>query len=520
MVAIQFKFLTGKWHATPWGRQVNEGAVEWPPSPWRILRALLAVWHHKLPNVPDEAMKELIEALTSLPEFSLPAFSEGHTRHYMPAQNDKKTKIFDTFINMNPADSIIVRWPDVELTSKQTSLLGDLLSNLNYLGRAESWVDATLCDDVSEKTVNATPLGPRGINHSEELIRVFAPTLATEYPVWRESLADKLDQKTLKKVPESLFEALHADTNSIRKQGWNRPPGSQWVDYACRRNLVTSTTQKSHVRGSKLPTVARFAIAGNVRPRLTEALWIGERARQIIMGISKRLNGDNASLVFSGKTPNGSPLRDRAHTHAHFLCESSGVMSRGEITHLTVFAPQGLKDQDEIALSQFCKMWGHGGHDFQCVLLGIGIPEDFGGVDQKCGESPILAQSTTWSSRTPFVSTHHLRIRNHEKRDPEKLAEARQREIERIVRKELSRRAWLKQYANKVVVEQIPDTNLGGTKTTWLKFRRERQRGGGVKPSANGYGVRLTFPEPIRGPIALGYGSHFGLGQFVPDNNS
>jgi len=42
VIAISFKFPAGRYHATPWGRHVNEGAVEWPPSPWRILRALEA----------------------------------------------------------------------------------------------------------------------------------------------------------------------------------------------------------------------------------------------------------------------------------------------------------------------------------------------------------------------------------------------------------------------------------------------------------------------------------------------
>ncbi|WP_437860413.1 hypothetical protein [Sorangium sp. So ce363] len=29
-------------------------------------------------------------------------------------------------------------------------------------------------------------------------------------------------------------------------------------------------------------------------------------------------------------------------------------------------------------------------------------------------------------------------------------------------------------------------------------------------------GLRLTFAEPVRGPIALGYASHFGLGAMAP----
>jgi len=33
---------------------------------------------------------------------------------------------------------------------------------------------------------------------------------------------------------------------------------------------------------------------------------------------------------------------------------------------------------------------------------------------------------------------------------------------------------------------------------------------------SRGFGFEVVFSEPVRGPIALGYGCHFGLGQFVP----
>jgi len=38
-----------------------------------------------------------------------------------------------------------------------------------------------------------------------------------------------------------------------------------------------------------------------------------------------------------------------------------------------------------------------------------------------------------------------------------------------------------------------------------------------------GFAVRLLFDDPVPGPIALGYGCHFGLGLFaalVPPSNS
>ena len=40
MLAIKFTFTANRYHATQWGRHVNEGVPEWPPSPWRILRGI------------------------------------------------------------------------------------------------------------------------------------------------------------------------------------------------------------------------------------------------------------------------------------------------------------------------------------------------------------------------------------------------------------------------------------------------------------------------------------------------
>ncbi|HRE92265.1 MAG TPA: type I-U CRISPR-associated protein Csb2, partial [Myxococcota bacterium] len=44
----------------------------------------------------------------------------------------------------------------------------------------------------------------------------------------------------------------------------------------------------------------------------------------------------------------------------------------------------------------------------------------------------------------------------------------------------------------------------------------ERGDGGPTRGGHRGFRLRLTFDEPVKGPLALGHSSHFGLGWFRP----
>lgn len=47
-----------------------------------------------------------------------------------------------------------------------------------------------------------------------------------------------------------------------------------------------------------------------------------------------------------------------------------------------------------------------------------------------------------------------------------------------------------------------------------IQFQRFRSRRGLRQPDRLGSFWRLTFPEPISGPLALGFACHYGLGLF------
>lgn len=79
-LSISIRFLTGRAHLHPWQAHHSEGRVEWPPSSWRLLRALVAIAGRGLTTLPlpDEGPpskpepKAQVEGLTSLKKRGVP----------------------------------------------------------------------------------------------------------------------------------------------------------------------------------------------------------------------------------------------------------------------------------------------------------------------------------------------------------------------------------------------------------------------------------------------------------------
>ena len=529
MLAIEIRFPAGKYHATPWNRQVNEGAVEWPPAPWRILRALISTWHHKLQaEIDEETIRKIIEKLDSLPQYFLPKASLGHTRHYMPLYREATTMVIDTFAAIDRESRLIIQWPQVDLSIEEMSALSKLLDRIGYLGRAESWIEARLAEDPMVQA-NCIPLNEGSdLSDGFEGIQTLAAMPSQEYLIWRRKEvearvsrrlaelgnASKLKKKDLDKIEESLpadlFSALHADTGDLKKAGWSQPPGSVWMYYARPRDAFAVVPRAAKFEDHQEPaTVARFAVASQVPPRLTGAVSFAER---IHLALVSRSHG---STVFTGCDESKRPLT--GHRHSFIFCESNLGLDkgrRGEITHVVVHAPMGFELKERRALDSLTAVWGHGGHDIQLILLGVGQPEDFAGFDESKGESPMLAKSNRWISRTPFVSTRHpkaTKTRVPKLDDNGLQIGSAEHELRRLLK--------LNCFPAPILVEPVPSTDLAGHEKRWLAFQRERNHGNGRREASGyGYGFRIKFPEQVQGPIALGYGAHFGLGLFVPES--
>lgn len=166
VTTIRIEFLSGRYHARPWGVAPEAQRVEWPPSPWRIARALVDVaYRHGL----EDGLGELVRDLVSRPwRFTLPPAGELTVCSYQlptrlpvpkagtrfvqreaakrPGHTDQSARtqlVRDTQVVLGAGDR--TAWVHLPpLRSESLVLLGELVARLGRLGRAETWIRAAL----------------------------------------------------------------------------------------------------------------------------------------------------------------------------------------------------------------------------------------------------------------------------------------------------------------------------------------------------------------------------------------
>ena len=480
MVVITIHFLNGVYQATPWGKHVNEGIPEWPPSSWRLLRAIIAIWKNTKPDLKDELILPILKKLASSePEYHLPDASVSHTRHYMPTNNKgKKSIVMNTFVIVGKKPIQFI-WPDINLVENEIKALEEILENMHYFGRAESWCKVTT--SCEELTSNCIPFSD-DINTSEELVTVLVP---------------KKDVKFIdiaKKNPgKEDLDAITVTTKELQDRNYIEPPGGKFIQYTRPQNCFEGKTTSTKTSLLSNITVIRYAVTGSPRPLIKETLRIGDIARNACMSRYGKRNDGSTSGIFSGKDGDGNPLR--GHIHASYL--PTYEVDNRYIDHLTIFSPNGFDSKELEVLFSLKKLYRSNIVDVNLVFEGCGRLENF--TDVK-----IFRRNNLWRSSTPLILTRHVK---------NKTGDGSKRRItdspeEQIINEIQNRYGDEYELRNVTISEKkILDLNMHD----FFRWRNHGSIGNGRT-----YNIELEFKKAISGPITLGYASHYGLGMFVP----
>lgn len=549
-LVLQLTFPAGRYHATPWGRHVNEGIAEWPPSPWRFLRALVAVWKRTAAGIPDADMQQLLASLADPPVYQLPPHRIAHTRHYMPWEKKgpaDRTLVFDTFVVMDRAASLLVGWPDVTLDAHTASTLATLLANLTTFGRAESWVEATIlaadAPDAStdgradaqvhpgrlfeEYAWNCMP----GAEDAPDVVQVLCADPAGVFAA--DGYPPEPSKGKSRKVKDLLFDAprwnLCLDTELLHAARMPHVPGARWVAY--NRPVVAPVARRHTVRRiMPRPTVLRFVLDAPVLPHVTEVLPVAEACRRAAMGQFRRwcerneavaasyqragasthgsalIDGDSpqslapvyASMLLSGKDPTGLTLT--GHGHAHYLPLPDARDGR-HISEILIYARDGFDRAEVEALGSITYLVTGQGAALRVQQTGRGTVDALPDM--------LVGPSRHWISRTPFLG--HERIGTTD----------RIKYLRKGIRREWRRlQEQIPAYAGCELeaVEVVPASEHHALNLPRShEFLRARRKDGGREAYRAAEMFRLTFSRPVQGPLSLGYACHFGMGLFVPD---
>ncbi len=160
---------------------------------------------------------------------------------------------------------------------------------------------------------------------------------------------------------------------------------------------------------------------------------------------------------------------------------------------------------------------GRGLREWRLALEGFGSAVEFSSA------SALFGRSRSWISVTPFLPTGHLK-RTVDGREARRALERGEvvtgtladatgypREVRRLVQR---RGIVGPSQAERIQVDLLPDVEVRGTHRRPLQFHRFRSRGRERATDPHGALLRVRFPDAISGPLALGYGCHFGLGLF------
>ena len=179
LIRIAVRFTAGQYSARPWGAPAGHGRHEWPPSPFRIVRAAAAAWKYNLPDIAEDRFYAVVRRLASeLPLFCLPVARHAERPGESPMGAPPQPWRID------PCHTLHVIWQGAALDGGERATLSDVLRHVPYLGRTDSWCEMRLgggaagagAEEEAARRVNCRPYEHGGENRQDGVpARVIVP---------------------------------------------------------------------------------------------------------------------------------------------------------------------------------------------------------------------------------------------------------------------------------------------------------------------------------------------------------
>ena len=499
---IEVELLAGRYHAHVWGEaQFAMAGPEWPPSPWRLLRALASAWFETRPapsTIPDR--DALFEALGRgpAPEMWLPVTTFREIRYYQPLE-EKRALHHDFFAVPSGGRFYFVF--ELFISPEQAGLLDILLKRVQYFGRAESHatlrrVDLTTPPSgffrvLPRERATTASWAPRPVLCPSAARAFRAPDLWQPRPVVS-AKKSKRGQAVAATTgaPVHLVDALLDHRKPL-------PDGCLRVQYAQPDGSIVHELAAKRAPRQPVPEVIdvkclRFRLCRRIPIPIAEVVAVARAYRDEAVRIFKAANPGSHSRALTGREGDGLVARGNQHVYYQPQSAAHGL----EISMIVVTALPGLsltrQELDALlAVERIRLRW----NERYPITL---IPETADGGDQ--------VPSQHWTSLTPFLPPHHHRPGRAETVPEEQLLSC----IESSCGVRPVRVTAVKGPSGAGALTLVRAHEYGSAAQgsrgvrTWRLTRR----------FAHWFTVQFSAPVALTG--AVGKDAHFGLGQFAP----
>ncbi len=486
---VEVELLSGCYHAHVWGEaQFGMAGPEWPPSPWRLLRALAAVWFEARPKPSSESARDaLLQRLgrSDPPEIWLPQSSFHETRYYQPIRVGSSDRVLHHDHYAVPEGGRFWFRFEVELPREERELLAKLLGRLRYFGRSESRATLRLAE------LAAPPSGVERIMPRDQGMApddaVYRWVLCTTQDFQASDLWSLRSEKSQHGYPAHLVETLLSQKMPL-------PTGTRWVDYAVPTRLLVSEirpriNKPARSRTDVLVAEIHFRLSRRTPIPILLLVAVARAFRDTAVQTHRALTGGE-SKTLSGLEPDGSVAR--GHQHAYYLPQLAE--GRPHVEKLVVRIPTGRLTPAELDALLAVERIRVDGSPYSITV----VPE------RLVPELQPPEAARRWQSATPFLLPWRRRGSRIDTCIPQQVA------------------AWLARHygLRPTGIEPVRGRGSVGEVSGLLSHRY-----GTPSPGASrhwtltrrlGFWIVLTFDQPAALGTPIGADAHFGAGQFEP----
>lgn len=497
MLTLRLTFPWGRYYAHPWGQNPSRiTEAEWPPSPWRLLRAIAAAWFQANPG--RGASNELIQALETLgrelPTFILPKVSFSRTIHYQPYFKEAnpqakyhRARHENHFVAVG--GDVLIRWQlsGADETAARTvhSVMNNVAGRISYFGRADSVCEVEVIES-DDDNLPATQVAMQANKPCRQIGPVFrdvfcpnpADFQATD--LWQRRADTASADVARKHLVQELLDAPQP-----------LPDGAVWFSY----RMPTGWPERWIIRHAQSPKrkvashriVAHF-LEFSLQCRIPVPTKFTVSVAELFRTAAIQQHRSPSFALSGHDRPQGY---ETGHHHAFYLPTPDA--SGHYLSRLRVWCPYGFTQQEVNAMMSVGALrWAGGRFPVRPVLL------------QVQRDLPQRLLSRVWRSITPFVPPRYWYRK--------KFAEGRVREPDCP---ESQLRACLRDNGTEPADARISGVEIANS--NWDVSKVHLHANAQAEQTHRiGIYLEIAFATPTDLPFpSYGHSAHFGLGQFA-----